>query len=279
MPKLSLYAFTCCLVPTLFLAAPMVRACAEESDGPKREVIRGQRPDESRGWFVVSKESYWPLCYESLDTIEEAQRLIGSGNQKQLADVLEKCGAWLKLAASAAVADGKSGVADVGHAFQFAGESVADGSSDWSEQDLQNLTTLGLVAMARSHVLRAAEPDENFKAQRGARTIKSPSAELNAAQRDINRGSVERTVAQFRYDAWESFRHLKVAQTYLTAAAKSGGFSVDDEMVAEIPELTVTDTYQTSLYVIDELRPRIESMGRFLSQQQKQLRQQLSDKL
>lgn len=279
MSKPFRFVFTFCLVPTMLFGAPMIRAYAEESASPKREFISDQRPDESRGWLIVSKESYWPLCYESLDRIEEAQRLIGSGNDEQLAEVLEKCGAWLKLAASAAMTDGKSGVANVGYAFRSAGESIRDGSSDWSEQELKNLTTLGLIAMARSHVLRAQDPDENFQAQRGVRATKSTSAELKAAQRDINRQNVERTVAQFRYDAIESRRHLNVAQTYLAAAAKSGGFSVDEELTSPIPELTTTNVHETGLYVMDELRPRIEAMRQFLSQKQQSFSQQLADKL
>ncbi|MGB7326136.1 MAG: hypothetical protein WBD31_14785 [Rubripirellula sp.] len=36
-------------------------------DAKKRVIIKESRPDWSRSWVVVSRQSYWPLCYESLD--------------------------------------------------------------------------------------------------------------------------------------------------------------------------------------------------------------------
>ena len=168
MSKLCSPLLKACVVPAVLLAVATGRVNADDSattsDVKKRVAIRDQRPDETRGWLVVTKESYWPLCYESLDRIEEARNLIGTDDKEQMADAFEKCGAWLRLAASAAMTDGKSGVVDAAIAFQNAANSLRDGSSDWSDAEFSDLTTLGLVMMAKSHVLRTDAADQEFKA-------------------------------------------------------------------------------------------------------------------
>ncbi len=246
----------------------------------KRVAVRDQRPDETRGWLVVTKESYWPLCYESLDRIEEARDLIGTDDKEQIADAFEKCGAWLRLAASAAMTEGKSGVADAAFAFQNVANSLRDGSSDWSDAELSDLTTLGLVVMAKSHVLRADAADQEFKAPRASSKPKDPSELVKTAEKEIARENTDRTLAQYRYDTIESQRHLTVAQTYLEAAAKAGPFSLADALTAPIPEYNPLATASQSVdYSEEELRPRIRSMSQAIAEQQTKLEKQLSQKL
>lgn len=284
MSKLCSPLLKACVVPTVLLAVATGRVTADDSAttsvAKKRMAIRDQRPDDSRGWLIISKDSYWPLCYESLDRIEEARNLIGTGDQEQVADALDKCGAWLRLAASAAMTEGKSGIADTAFAFQEAANSLRDGSSDWSDKELSDLTTLGLVVMAKSHVLRADAADQAFKPARTSSKPKNPSVLVKNAEKEIARENTDRTLAQYRHDTIEAQRHLTVAQTYLEAAAQAGPFSLDDGLTAPIPEYNPLATPSQSVeYTREELRPRIRSMTGVIADQQSQLGKQLSEKL
>ncbi len=252
---------------------------ATSSEPAKREIIRDQRPDSSRGWMVVSKASYWPLCYESLDRIEEARQLIGTDQHEHTADLFEKCGAWLQLAASAAMTEGQAGVSDVGTVFQDAADSLRIGGTDWSNAELKDLTTLGLVVMAKSHLLRADAPDQEFKGQRTVPKSKKPSAVVIAAEKEIAAENVAATIAQYEHDTIETRRHLTVAQAYLNAAAKSGSFTVDGELASPIPAYDGKEWATLEEYTESELRPRIQLMTQFVANQQAELNKQLHEKL
>ena len=235
---------------------------AEAGKTTVREAMREERPEDSRGWMVVSKQSYWPLCYESLDRIEEASKLFGSEDRDELADALEKCQAWLRLAASAAMTDGNSGVVAAADLYALAAKLVRKGDGGVTQQDLNHLTTLGLLCIAKSHVLRAAGADLTFKADfkpgRTDQAAKKLSAEVEAVNREIAAARVKRLREQYRYDAVESRKHLVVAQTYLIAAAESGGFKLDPALTMAIPVVPTTGDLEE--YVDDELRARVTSM-------------------
>jgi len=271
-----------CVVSIFLFGAVNGRVSGDEAtatEAANRPIFRGQRPDESRGWFVIAKESYWPLCYESLDRINEAKQLIGTADHGKTADAFDKCAAWLKVAASAAMTDGNSGVQEAAFAFDAAANSLREGSSDWSEAELSDLTTLAFVVMAKSHVLRADSSDQNFKAQRASKTSKNPTVQLKAAAKEIAKENTDRTIAQYHYDAIEAQRHLSVAQEYLKAAAKAGQFKVDDNLMAPVPEFKAGTVSGSAEYVDTELRARIRPMSRLLAEQQQKLRKKLSDKL
>jgi hypothetical protein len=252
---------------------------APQTDSAQREAIRDQRPDASRGWMVVSKDSYWPLCYESLDRIEEARRLIGTDKHEQIADVFEKCGAWLRLAASAAMTEGTAGVSDVAAVFQDAADSLRAGEQEWSKAELNDLTTLGLVLMAKSHLLRAEAPDREYAGQGIVRKSKKPSAIVLAAEQEIAAENVAAAIAQYEYDSIETRRHLTVAQTYLDAAAKSGSVSADSELMSPIPAYDDQEWVTLEEYVDAELRPRVASLTQFTIEQQASLHKKLTGKL
>ncbi len=269
------------LFPGLILGVSLVTADepAAKSDAPERKVYHHDRPESERGWVVVSKESYWSLCYESLDRLQETRELIGKASDEEIATALDKDGCWLSLAASAALTDGRSGIVGASELFEEAAEDRLAGGSNWSDGKLNDLVTLGLVCMAKSHVLRANQADESFKATRAsANTTTEKTDDIKQIEKEINEQSIEQGIAQYRYDMTQSRRHLEVAQVYLEAAAKSGGFKVDDSMLAEIPDFANDLTpWQLTEFTDDELRPRIDSMGEFVEATRKTLVKKLSE--
>ncbi len=272
MSKSCLVVFAVCGAISGVVAADDSAAQASNKD---REAVRDERPDEARGWLIVTKESYWPLCYESLDLIQESRELIGSDKHEELADTFDKCSAWLTLAASAAMTDGESGVLGAADRFSDAATSIREGTLKLDKSDLNDLATLGLLCMAKSHLMRAAEPDLNFEPERSRE--KSPQAgELAKIEGEIASEKVEQLRQQYRYDTVESRKHLSVAQTYLKAAAEAGGFDVDPTMAAKIP--SVPGDEDLLEYVDDELRVRIGSMLTLVEGKRKELSKALAAK-
>lgn len=214
-----------------------------------------------RGWVTISKGTYWSLAYESLDRLQEAHKLIGQGKDSELADAFDKCGCWLDMAASAAMTDARSGIIGASERFEEAAVAIRDGSAGSSDAQLNDLVTLGLVCMAKSHVLRAGSADERLgNAQQSAIVSGEKTPFVEEAAKEIRAARLEAGLDQYRYDATQSWRHLQVAQVYLQAAAKDGGFQLDKKFTAKIPE-AANDLapYQLVDYVSDELRTRIES--------------------
>ncbi len=245
-----------------------------------RETIRAERPDHSRGWVIVAKESYWPLCYESLDRIEEARKLFGTDDKEQLVDVLEKCEAWLRLAASAAMTDGNSGVIGAADMYGLAADLIRTGDPRAKQEHLNDLTTLGLISMAKSHVLRAGDPDTAFQPTKAKKTDKSDKkvlSEVAAANREILAENLRRLREQYRLDAVESRKHLVVAQTYLTAAAESGGFTVDAALTKNIPAVPAEGDLEE--YVDDEIRTRVSAMLKLIDSKWEPLNGKLEESL
>jgi hypothetical protein len=175
--------------------------------------------------------------------------------------------------------DGNSGVADSAIAFQEAAESLRAGSSDWSQDELSNLTTLGLLSMAKSHVLRAAAFDEDFKIRRASKASTNPSVELKAAEAQIRVANRELGEAQYAHDALEAQRHLKVAQIYAKAAAKAGNLSVDETFLVAVPDFKEDKYIDMVEYFDDEIRGRIKTMNERLAGHHKTLKAKLDGKL
>lgn len=220
--------------------SPLVAAAEEATlDTKGRKVFRDERPDPSRGWTIVAKRAYWSLCYESLDRLEEARGLIGKGNDKQLADVLEKCGAWLEVAGSAAQLDDESEILQLGHNVSFVADELRAGTITLSDSDLQQLITRGEILVARSHLIRSNQAFREVKVKFGGETKReNRSPELVEADKEIRRLNVERAFDENLYDANQSLRHRAVAKTYMETAAKAGGFEVPESFTNEIDGLT-----------------------------------------
>lgn len=253
----------------LLVAQPLVTflaldsAIAEDQTPPPavRKSFAEERPDSSRGWVIVTKRSYWPLCYEALDRLEEANRGIGSADPAELADQLQKCGAWMQLAADAAMTENQAGISDTANYFEQAAESLRTGSGDLSETQLRDLIVLGNLSMAKSHLLRAVLMDQR-QTNADPKTRKDVSAEVSASvkssEREIRAERLARNLEQYRYDSTETRKHLDVAMTYLQAAKKLGGFEFSAEVLADLPAFDfAAPGAEIADYVADTLRPRI----------------------
>ncbi len=134
-----------------------------------------------------------------------------------------------------------------------------------ADAELTDLTTLGLVAMAKSHVLRAEAPDLDFKTNKPAQkaATKAKSDEVKEIEKEIAQERLALAIAQYRYDAIESQRHLNVARDYLEEAATEGNFTLDPSLDSPVPELTGTTAAEMADYVADEVRPRVNCHEEF----------------
>lgn len=238
---------------------------ATSTSPTKRVTVRDERPDTSRGWMIVSKQSYWPLCYEALEQIESTKALIGKGNPSELADAFEKSAAWLSLAASATNLGGQGGVQGAGDLMDEVAEELRDKDSKVSDERLNDLVTLGLVCVAKSHVIRAAAPDLEARPTKSVAALKQQpkSSTTKEIDKEIAAEKRDRDVAQYRYDTLESRRHLVAAQEYLKAAVSAGKLELKDESVlTAVPEPPAATAKPGELadYTDSEIRPLIKSL-------------------
>ena len=271
------------LLPAALFASPVGQVLADDVAKPTatiRKMIADQRPDESRGWVIIAKPAYWPLCYESMDRLEEAKALIGTSNGEEAGDALDKCSAWLRLAASAAMTDGTAGIVETADLFQEAAASYREGNP-WSDAELTDLVTLGFLLTAKSHVLRAEDPDRHFNpgATSAIKASKNQTAGVKEAEKDIAKDRIALAVEQYRYDTVESLRHLAVAQEYLAQAGTVGQFAVDSAIAAPIPELKATKPGDLNDFVEVEIRPRVVSMKKYISEKRSDLTKKLAKRM
>ncbi len=263
MSTFSMRICTATLFPCFLLVASLATADepAADTSTTERPMFYHDRPESVRGWVTVAKAAYWSLAYESLDRMQEARELIGKGKDSELADAFDKCGCWLDMAASAAMTDGRSGILGASARFEAAALAIRDGSASMSDAQLNDLVTLGLVCMAKSHVLRADSADESFREERTSAIVsKEKTPFVQESTKEILAAKMEADIDQYEYDAIQSRRHLQVAQVYLEAAAKDGGFQLDEEFTAKIPELAKDlKPFELVDYVDSELRPKIKS--------------------
>ncbi len=217
------------LVSTLFASSPaLADEAASTKDEKARVAVREDRPNDSRGWLIVAKATYWPLCYEALDRLEETRALIGGADKDVLADSLEKNAAWLALAASAAMTNGQAGITSASERLSDAAAEIRPGSSKLTDSQLKDMVTLGEVCIAKSHILRALEPVKNYRADRaGAVKTENPSEQVKIAEAEIRKDKLQRDIDQYTYDLGQTHRHLNVAKTYLENAKESGGLCAD----------------------------------------------------
>jgi hypothetical protein len=123
--------------------------------------------------------------------------------------------------------------------------------------------------------MRAAAPDLDFKPDFNP-TKTAKAGKLAEIEREIAAETVTRIREQYHYDAVQSRKHLVVAQAYVRAAAEAVGFDLDPAMAANIP--SVTADVDLEEYVEDELRVRIDSMGKFVESKRKELAKALDAK-
>ncbi|WP_372720517.1 hypothetical protein [Novipirellula sp.] len=252
---------------------------ALDTDEKGRTVHReaAERPEDDRGWFIASKATYWPLCYEALDRLEESRALVGQGQNDKLALSLEKNAAWLGLAGSAAMTNGLAGINSCRERLEELAETLRNDKDVPSDQKIHDCITLGELCMAKSHVMRADAPDQadveiDQVPSKSKSKTKTTSVTLKEAEKEIRQAQIEARIEQYRYDAGQSVRHLAVAQTYLQEAAKAGGFSVPKSILAELPDADSFNDRDDIAEEYDEaVRPRIEEMLAFIDKQRKSL--------
>jgi hypothetical protein len=270
-------------VLALAIASPALsQDVAKKSEATKRMAIAEERPEDARGWMIIAKQSYWPLCYEALDRIEGVQALVAAENDEELAEALEKSSAWMMLAASAAMTDGQSGVYSAADRFQEAADAIRSKTSTMTPEQYKDLATLGLLCIAKSHVIRADEPDATFKNPAVApisKTRKNVPATVAEEEKQIRKEKILSQVEQYRYDSRQSRRHLIAAQEYLKAAAASGGFELQEELVATIPEQTDISVGNLVSYYDNEIRSRVKSIGDFVEAKRVALVRKLDEAL
>ncbi len=261
------------LVSTLFASSPALAEDAPNAKDKKgRVVLREDRPDDARGWIVVAKSTYWPLCYEALDRLEETRALIGGTDKEELADSLEKNAAWLDLAASAAMTNGQAGITSASNRLSEAAAEIRAGTSKVSDSQLNDMITLGEVCMAKSHILRAFDPDTNYKASRvSANKTANPSKTVSVSEAQIRKDLVEKEIDQYRYDVNQTTRHLEVAKVYLASAKESGGLVLTEFDLADLPEISGNEKPFQLTDLGDDLRILADKMLQSVEQHRKSL--------
>ena len=197
-----------------------------------RPTIRDERPENLRGWVIVSNSAYWPLCYEALENLTVVRDQAASPDRAALADTLDKCSAWLKLAASAAMVREESRILTIADQMEEVSVCLQDGETPPSARELQVLATMGELAVAKSHLIRATKDSAQRKTPQYLPGKKTLSAELAAEEKEIRTARLERDRDQYRYDVGQSLRHLTVAQVYLRAVAEQGEIELG-ELAAE----------------------------------------------
>ncbi len=279
---LSLSVSAICLGGTAVAQAETKTADAEtpktkviESDEKGRAIQReiAERPEDDRGWFVVSKATYWPLCYEALDRLEESRALIGKGQNDKLALSIEKNAAWLGLAGSAAMTDGQAGIASCQDRLEELAVNLREDKDVPSDKKIHECITLAELCMAKSHVLRADAPDQaDVELEKKPSKQVKVSAAVKEAEKEIREAQIQARFEQYCYDAGQSVRHLAVAQTYIQEAAKANGFSVPESILADLPEADSFNNREDVAEEYDEsVRPRIAEMLSFIDKERRAL--------
>ncbi|QDT13018.1 hypothetical protein [Planctomycetes bacterium K23_9] len=267
--KMTLLRLTIVVLAACFTATAQSVSAAELESGSEtkvRKAYRAERPDSAAGWMIVAKESYWPLCYEPMDCLENVQKLIGKAKPDQLADALEKCEAWLRLASSAALSTDEGYTFTAADLCQEAAQDVRSGGGTWTDEQTEKLLTLCHICIARSHAKHAELTDDA-----GPPRVKRPKSTLSdkgIKSYDVRRAAIEAAAdkqqlarKQYRYETVEMGKHIEVAQAYLAEAAKTGELSLDKALVQEVPELKKDAVAQEMvIYLSQELRPRVQQL-------------------
>ncbi|TWU42586.1 hypothetical protein [Novipirellula artificiosorum] len=267
------------LSPLLIVMASIASAAPPTPlvDMKGRKVLLDERPTFERGWFVVAKSTYWPLCYESLDRMEEARELIGKGKDDDLALSLEKSAAWLGLAASAAMTNGEEGIIACETLMNDQVDAIRRGSAPLSDADLNTLVTLGEICIAKSHLMRASAAEDSDEYDRPTLGVgKNLSPVVKEAEKEIRQAQIEARVEQYRYDSLQSLKHLEAAQNYIISAAKAGGLSLPDSIAAPLPTIENADDFtKLTDFVELEMRPRKVEMAKWVETERIRLRNQV----
>ena len=250
-----------------------------ETTQTKHPVVKEQRPDFKRGWVIIEKRNYWPLSFEALDRLESIRAKDLAGDSEKLSEQLDKCSAWLGMAASASMLGKDSNIYSVIDLIEDLSQRVTEENHSPDPAVLNDLATMGELSIANSHVKRAAqdysEPRQN--SQYASSATKSKLVE--EGETEIRQARLENNIEQFRYDTAQAIRHLTVARSYLETAAKHNGF---EDSLAEI-EVAVPLTGKEPVSELSRMTSNLDilndKMSDLIAKRQTQLAKSMAGKL
>ncbi|MCM2369760.1 hypothetical protein [Aporhodopirellula aestuarii] len=248
------------ILVTAVLAASLPLA-AEDSPNtikPQRPKFYDARPQEATGWVTIDKTTFWPLCYEALEQTETVRALIGSEDKEQLADELDKCAAWLNLAASAAMTRGEAGVVPIASECVYVADRIRSGKVNVEPAEIQQLMTLCLLGIAKSHLIRAEDVEQSSPVRDATPKSKNTNtAAVREAEKEIAEARYQANEAKYIYVTEQLRRHIFVSQTYLQAAVDDGGLQVEPKLLSDeftAKPLTKDTSLDEAVELVDSLR-------------------------
>ncbi|QEG01838.1 hypothetical protein Mal15_59190 [Stieleria maiorica] len=236
-----------------------------------RPTIRDERPENVSGWVIVSKSSYWPLCYEALENLTKVREQAGSSDKAALSATLDKCSAWLQLAASAAMVKEEARIMKIADTMDEVSTSLQDNDSAPSSREIEVLATMGELAVAKSHLIRATADYVHHKTAKTPAAKKGVSANIVAEEKEIQKARMERDRDQYRYDTGQSLRHLTVALAYLRAVAEQGEIELGEFATETVEPLSGTENASDLVNKDKEIRDFVERLMAFIEAQQVRL--------
>lgn len=229
----------------------------------------GSVVDVDRSWEIITRDSYWPLVRQSSEHLEMVARRIGTGDPMAVAGELERLAAWFKITQASGMTSATSGVSECRALAAQAAESIRNGETEWTDQRLRDLVAYSHICVAKSHIDRAVEFDNNFIAppRRASESTRTPLARvLRQLEAEIEAQRVARGLAQYRYDTLESMRHYEEAMYYFTRAVEIGQLDVDAKTIRSV---TVPDDLSKRVimagFVGRRLRPALERIDKSVS--------------
>ncbi len=242
-------------------------------DSKGRMVYREETPDASRGWSIVTKTGHWSLAFDPHDHLEKAHALIGKSNPEALADALEKFSAWVRVAYAADIIDEPSGAVTAMDMCVEATESLRSGSQAWNDENLTRLIAISHLAMAKSHLLKAASIEDTAPGQSSPGRTPLDSDTVREAAIEIHRIKQQLAVEQYRYDNRDAYRHLTVARVYYQTACQVSGMAdeLPDFVTLEVPPNSGT-AFESVQYYHELIRPRMTRGLAVINSQSKELK-------
>ncbi|MCO8125409.1 hypothetical protein NHH03_26960 [Stieleria sp. TO1_6] len=263
------------LIPTAAITDSSAQEATNDSAG--RPSFREPRPNPTHTWVIIEKKNYWPLCYEALERLESLHAEDTLSDKNLLTERLDKCTAWLGLAASASMLNPEANIYDVIDHLDAMSLDLEENGKLPSKENLNTVATMGELSMAKSHVVRAERDYSEPATEPKKPKTKSTQATVGEAEKEIRQDRIARNLEQYRYDTSQSIRHLAVAKVYLETAAKHGGFESEVSSLPETKKLRGDETISELANAPFELSRVAKEMSAIISKHQADLEKTLPD--
>lgn len=266
---------SCCLrAPLLllvlvFVSVSPVSGWAETNPSVDANGAREDFHDQSivteSGWTLVTKPSFWPLCYESANRFDAVMQQLDGGDRLTLARDLERVATWLRMSQQCGLSDAASGIGGVITSLTEVSHAMREGKTTGAQQRIRDVIVDGYLCIAKSHLIRASEFDNNWIAPppRSSDYSRSPLARvLREIEFEIEAERVARGLLQYRYDTVETHRHYQVALFYFREASKLRELPVDSEALIDVvlPQ-NLGHRESLSNFVTCDLRPAVRYLS------------------